>query len=318
MNILMTSVNWRAEIVHAIAKSIKRCGRRNKLITVDTDPLAVGMYFGDARHRVPSYADRRYTATLKSLCKKERISFIIPQTDRDCNYFAGHKKTIESWGVRILMPEPAMISILNDKIKAQEYFRKHAIPTPRQYTLAKLRNLRSFPLVVKPRRDSGSTDVYVVNDRNGLLSSVKAVQHPIVEEFIEGDEFTVDGAANLDHSIIGLVPRKRIKVKAGISIKGVTVYDKKLLRAARTVSELIDPVGFYCLQFIKSKKDDNYYLIEVNPRIGSGIVLSMAAGLDIGKIFSCYAKGSNCHYKEAFYKKDLYMLQYLKPFFKEG
>lgn len=316
VNLLMTSVNWRVEIVNLFRDSLQRLNRENRVITTDIDPLAAAIYFSDKHYMVPKYVDESYPAALKEICLAERINFIIPQTDRDCNYFADHKDIIESWGPKILMPSPDKVKTLNDKKLCQDFFREHNFLVPKTYSENEIDNIKQYPLLIKPRMNSGSANVRMARNRNELVSALKYVDCPIIEEFIEGEESTVDGAANLDHSIIGIVPRKRIMVKGGISVKGVTFYDKELIETAKKVARLIEPVGFFCMQFIK--RDSKYYLIEINARIGTGLVLSAEAGLDISKIISAYSRKENIFFEDDFFRTDLYIMQYLKPYFRSS
>lgn len=315
MNTLLASVNWRAGIVQIFRDALKGLDSRNRIVTIDTDPLAAGIYFSDKHYMVPLYVDSGYLDALKEICMAERINFIIPQTDRDCNYFSEHSETVESWGSKILMPVPKKVRILNDKLLSRNFFAGHGILTPEVYTENEFFKIKKYPVIVKPRKDSGSAGVKIVRDEKELESILKYADCPIVEEFIVGKEFTVDGAANLDHSLIGVVPRERIMVKGGISVKGVTFYDRGLIETAKKVAELIEPTGFFCMQFMK--RDDDYYLIEVNGRMGSGLVLSIEAGLDIGEIMTAYSKGKSIHFEDNFFETDLYMMQYLNPIFRK-
>lgn len=40
---------------------------------------------------VPNFVESNYLKTLKQICLKEHIDFIIPNTDRDSNYFSENK-----------------------------------------------------------------------------------------------------------------------------------------------------------------------------------------------------------------------------------
>ncbi|MFP4497073.1 MAG: hypothetical protein ACLFQV_02580 [Vulcanimicrobiota bacterium] len=133
INLLLTSVNWRAELVKIFRKKIKEICLDNKVVTTDIDPLAAGIYQSDNHYMVPLYVNPDYPRVLKEICKKERIDFIIPQTDRDCNYFAEHRQLIESWGVTVLMPDSQFINILNDKKKCQNFLSDHNILIPRNF-----------------------------------------------------------------------------------------------------------------------------------------------------------------------------------------
>lgn len=315
MNFLITSVNWRAQIIQEIKKSIGEY--KSSIITTDIDPLAAGIYFSDKHYMVPRYDDKTYLVKLKQICIEEKINFIIPQTDRDCNYFAEHWDFINSWNLKnfqILMPNPETIKIVNDKLLCKKYFTNNGILTPLDYSEHENADKLIFPLIIKPRNDSGSKDVFIVKNNIELSYSISKITNPIIEEYISGIEYTVDGAANHDGSVIGLIPRKRITVKGGVSIKGVTEFDPALIQISQKVIRLIKTFGFFCIQFIK--KNGNYYFIEFNPRMGSGIVLSINAGLDLFTIFNAYYKKEPIHFENDFFQEGIYMMQYLTPIFK--
>ncbi|MFP4497074.1 MAG: ATP-grasp domain-containing protein [Vulcanimicrobiota bacterium] len=75
-------------------------------------------------------------------------------------------------------------------------------------------------MLIKPRCDSGSTGVKVVYNREELEAVFERTPKPLIEEYVEGEEFTVDCADNLDNSIIGIVPRKRLQTR-GVSAQRV-------------------------------------------------------------------------------------------------
>ena len=311
----MTSVNWRVEIIKLFIKAIKKINLNNKIITTDIKPTEAAIYFSDNYYIVPLYSDPEYWNFLENLCKKEKISYIIPQTDQDCKNFSKKKKLIESWGTIVLMPQPKIIEILTDKYKAQKFFESKGFLVPKQYNNYKLDEINDFPLILKPRDDSGTNLVFKVNNLIELKSLIKRIKNPMIEKFIEGSEFTIDGVGNLDGSLIGLVPRKRLKIKGGISVIGLTEYNEKLISLCKKICHYIRPKGFFCIQMIA--KDGDFYLTEINPRIGSGIVLSIKAGMDIEKIFRAYENKLTINFKDDFFENELYMLNYLKPIYKK-
>ncbi len=315
INLLMTSVNWRVEIIKLFVKAIKKINSNNKIITTDIKAAEAAIYFSDNYYIVPLYSDPEFCNFLEKLCRKEKISYIIPQTDRDCNYFSKKIELIESWGPIVLMPQPKNIEILNDKYKSQKFFESKGFLVPKQYNNYELDEINDFPLILKPRDDSGANLVFKINNLNELKSLITRIKNPLIEKFIEGSEYTIDGVGNLDGSLIGLVPRKRLKIKGGISVIGLTEYNEKLISLCKKICKYIKPKGFFCIQMIA--KDGDYYLTDINPRIGSGIVLSIKAGLDIEKIFRAYENKININFKDNFFENELYMLNYLKPIYKK-
>ncbi len=311
----MTSVNWRVEIVKAFRTSIKKINSNNEVITTDITPTASAIYFSDKNYIVPLYTNPEYWNFLEKLCKKEKISYIIPQTDRDCNYFSKKLKLIESWDSIVLIPSPKNVEILNDKYKCQKFFKSKGFLVPKQFNNLKLEEIDDFPIILKPRNDSGANLVFTVNNFSELKSLITRIKNPLIEKFIKGTEYTIDGVGNLDGSLIGLVLRKRLKVKGGISIIGVTEHNNEIINLCKKICKYIKPRGFFCIQMIE--KDGDYYLIEINSRVGSGIILSIKAGLDLKKIFMAYENNKKIQFQDNFFENNLYMLNYLKPIYKK-
>ncbi|MBU0506838.1 MAG: ATP-grasp domain-containing protein [bacterium] len=314
INLLITSINWRSQILKDFKEGLKKIHANNKIITVEMDSLSSGIYFADANYMLPAYTEENYLQELEKVCQTENINYILPQTDRDCNFMATHKSFIEAWGLTILMPDEDVVTLLNDKLKAQTFFEKQGFLIPKNYPIDQLQAITNYPVIIKPRKDSGSAHVYIAHDQEELTAFIKRVPHPVVEEYIDGVEYTVDGVTNEDGSLIGLVPRKRLMVKAGISIKGVTVNHPEIITLSKKIAQSVKLKGFFCIQFME--RNDKLYLLEVNSRIGSGFVLSLQAGLDISDIFSAYDKKSNLIYPDGFFEENVYMMQYLCPVIK--
>ena len=58
------------------------------------------------------------------------------------------------------------------------------------------------------------------------------------------------------------------------------MYDQELIAQCAKIALSAGLVGMSCIQCIKTK-DNQYYFIEINPRPGSGIDLSINAGVNM-------------------------------------
>jgi carbamoyl-phosphate synthase large subunit len=100
----------------------------------------------------------------------------------------------------------------------------------------------------------------------------------IVQEYIEGTEFTVDAFISKtgEHFIY---PRIRLCTYGGVSQVGRTTMDKEIIKVTKQIIEFLDFVGPINLQFIK--KNNIPYLIEINPRLSGGIGITYANGANL-------------------------------------
>jgi carbamoyl-phosphate synthase large subunit len=75
-------------------------------------------------------------------------------------------------------------------------------------------------------------------------------------------------------------PRWRLETKAGISTKGLTFSDPKVVRTVERVLVTVGLVGPANVQGFVTK-DGDVVVLEVNPRFSGGLPLTLHAGADL-------------------------------------
>lgn len=128
----------------------------------------------------------------------------------------------------------------------------------------------------------GSDGVYKINNLIELKFFKDYVKNGMVQQFIEGEEYTVDTLVDLEGKPIYVVPRKRLEVRAGEVVKSSTINDTKIIdetfKVIEHLNKLRDKTGIalsgpLTIQFFK-KSNGEVYLLEINPRFGGGVPLS--------------------------------------------
>jgi carbamoyl-phosphate synthase large subunit len=148
-----------------------------------------------------------------------------------------------------------------------------------------------LPMVVRKRRvGEGTKQVYIVRtpaerEALGELSSADAV----ATEFLEGDEFTVDMLSDLDGNVLAVVPRLRRVVRHGIVHFGEIIRDTAVIESATMLGRRLGLTGVTCAQCIRRPHQCDYF--EVNGRPGSGIDLTVAAGVNMPALWVRLAHG---------------------------
>ena len=136
-----------------------------------------------------------------------------------------------------------------------------------------------FPVFAKPRQGAGSRGVRLVPDADALRA-LPEDQDLIVQEFLPGEEYSVDVIADAAHRVVAAVPRTRARVDSGVAIAGRTVHDRELEDAAARIAEAIGLVGVANVQ-LRRDRSGRAVLLEVNPRFPGALPLTIAAGVDI-------------------------------------
>ena len=283
LTLVFTCVGRRIELLQAFRAAARRLGVRMRLVGVDSNSTAPGLSCVDEAVVVPQAADAAYIARLMDAVKHYQANALIPTTDTDLSVISGNREAFAAVGCVALIAEPQVIAVCRDKRKTERFLREHGIDTPRSYTRAKLDadNPPPLPLFCKPLSGSASQRVRKINDRLDLDYYLRRDDDLIVQEFIDGREYTLDVYTGLDGTVRCVVPRARWQVRTGEVVKGVVVKDLEIMNAGRRVVEALgqSPRGLVTLQCIVTP-ERRICFIEINPRFGGGAPLGIAAGAD--------------------------------------
>jgi carbamoyl-phosphate synthase large subunit len=200
--------------------------------------------------------------------------------------------------------------IFFDKIMANEWFIQNQFPVP---------NENGFPRIAKPRKGSASQGIVVLKDDLSLSEFIS--QYPdaekdyLIQKYIEGEEWSVDCFVSSKGEIISVVPRRRLETSGGEAVKSVTVRDEEIIELSKKMIKASNLTGPLTIQFIRDKKTGKNYFMEVNPRLGGGVVTSIGAGADIPEMILKEYLGITLSPVED-WKSNLLMIRAYREFFR--
>jgi len=277
-----------------------------RVIGVDSSPLSAGLYLTDNAYVVPRGDDPRFLEEILRICDVENPRMIISGPEEEVLTLSKNKQSFKN--VVLLCPDYETASVCANKIKTYEYLERLDIPIPRIYSPDKA----VFPCIVKPAFGRGGRGVFKAETEHEIELFMKKVPNPIVQEYLNGQECSVDTLADLNGTPLSIVPRLRIEVESGVSMKGVTFYDKELINTCQRIVESFKLVGPACMQCIK--QDDGYKFTEINTRFGGGSILSINADPSVVSNIIRMATGMTPLPSSGF-TADLVMLTYYSTIF---
>ena len=279
MNILLTSVGRRVELLKAFRQSMQRSNITGKIITADLKRNAPASFLADTAELVPRIDDPKYIEKLLDICDQHKIDLLIPLIDTELHLLSLHQQQFSDIGVTLLISSAATNEICYSKKKTSIFFRKVGVKTPKIYAPSEIQDL-DFPLIVKPDTGSSSVGLHYVKSQLELDLYLNNVEDAIIQQLIIGEEYTIDILVDFQGNVISIIPRLRIETRAGEISKGITVKNQTLIAAAKQVVEsLPGAIGCITVQcFLQS--DGEIVFIEINPRFGGGYPLSYRAGAD--------------------------------------
>jgi carbamoyl-phosphate synthase large subunit len=139
-----------------------------------------------------------------------------------------------------------------------------------------------YPVVVKPRTGSGSRDISVVMSA-AELKAVEPSADFIIQEYLPGEEYSIDMLADADGRVVASVPRVRARVDSGVSVAGRTLHDRELEQLG---SDVVTAIGLPFIANVQVRRDhdDQPALLEVNPRAPGSLPLTVASGVDMPRL----------------------------------
>lgn len=267
ITIIRTAVGCPAAI--GLIKELRK--RKIKVIGTDCNPLSAGFYFCDKSYVVPKGNEPRFLKEILKICDIEKPKAIISGPEEEVLTLSRNKKIFEKRGVVVLVPDYKSAKICTDKIATYKFFKKENIPTPKIFNKDNVK----FPIIIKPRFGRGSSQVFKIKNRNELEFYLKRIKNPILQEFINGIECTVDIFSDLEGKPLSIIPRVRIQVESGISMKSRTIYDEEIINWCKKIAKKLKLIGPSCIQCIKSKEGLKF--TEINLRFGGGSILAIKA-----------------------------------------
>lgn len=316
-NILITTIGRRGALTKTFKQELNKIGA--EVIVTDKSPLAPALYEADKYYLTPGIYEENYIDTILEICEKDDVKAIIPLLEQSFPVYNQAREFMEEKGITLLLSSTEVIELCQDKYSFYQYFREKGIPVPETFLPEELsQNYRElpYPLFIKPRRGQGSQNTYKVNTEEELDFYTRTLEDIIIQEYLVGDEYTIDTLSDLEGRVLSAVPRKRLEVRAGEVSKAVTVKDNRLIELAVWVIEDLGIIGPANLQ-VKILPDGEIKLIEVNPRFGGGVPLSYQAGVNYPLLIYRMLRGEKIEPFLGEFQDGLVMLRYDTAVFKD-
>ncbi|MCK5461576.1 MAG: ATP-grasp domain-containing protein, partial [Bacteroidales bacterium] len=174
------------------------------------------------------------------------------------------------------------------KSNLPDFGKKYDVKVPFSKALTNQKDIKDlkkdfeFPLMVKGK----FYDAYLAYNEEQVRMHYNKITAKwglpvIIQEFIRGTEVNVVALGDGKGNTIGAVPmRKQYITDKGKAWAGITLDDKKLLALTDKIISATKWRGAMELEIVKSK-DNEMYVIEINPRIPAWVYLAVGAGQNL-------------------------------------
>lgn len=309
-NILITSAGQRVALVRGFQETLKRFFPDGKVYTTDMNPkLAPAAYVSDGCFEVPRCTSEDYIESLLTICLGNDIGLIVPTIDTELAILSANKEIFANQGIFVSVSDYEFVMMCRDKRNTGEFFEKHGIRVPKPID----KYHPSFPMFAKPYDGSLSTNLHYIKNAEELTAEILNDPKLLFMEYIDKEvykEYTVDMYYGKDNKVKCIVPRERIKIRAGEINKGLTEKEPLTSYLYERLETIEGCIGCICIQVFLNPTTGDVVGIEINPRFGGGYPQTYAAGGNYAEyLIREYFLGEEIAYKDD-WKDRLLMLRY--------
>lgn len=312
INILVLSAGRRVELIRCFDEARNRLELKGAIYAMDASELAPALYFADEKIIAPLISESdEYIKCIIDSCNKFGIDLIVPTIDTDLILLSERKEEIEkATKAKVLISSADVIKICRDKKNTQRFLEENGFSVPRMITDKDIESGNvSWPVFIKPLDGSSSVNAFKADDREELDTFKRIIGEGkyIIQDFMEGTEYTVDAFVDFDGNPITVVPRIRIAVRSGEILKGRIAKNDAIIKDVIRLLKVLKPIGHITLQCMETENGIKY--IEINPRFGGGAPMSIKAGADSCENLYRLLCGEKLSYNED-YRNDLIFLRF--------
>lgn len=309
MNVMLTSVGRRAYMVKYFKEIL---GAEGKVHVCNSDDKSIAFKYADEKVISPLIYDKQYIPFLLEYCKKNSIDILISLFDMDLLMLAKHKKEFEKIGTKVIVSDPQLIEICNDKWKTYEFLKCNGFDTPKSFlnmdeVIEKIaKNELKYPVVVKPRYGCGSISVAIAYDEEDLRYLTKKAKEDIAnsylkyesavteekviyQECLDGQEYGADIINDLNGEIQNVIIRKKLAMRSGETDIAELVNEPAINNTLTKLGQITRHIGnMDCDVFLVNNVP---YVLEMNARFGGGYPFSHMAGCNLPNAIIKWAEG---------------------------
>lgn len=251
------------DVACSIIKCLKESFEEIEIIGCDITSYNAGYNLVDKFFTAPQYTCKKeYWEFVKNICLAERVTYYLPIAEPEIIIADEYRDFFEINEIKLMVNNHDIIDIAMNKYKTAKYLEQFNIDVPETWCLDELNEIDNYPVIVKSESGCGSSNVKKANDAIEMMHGVMELSNPIIQQYIEGEEFTVGIFS--DGIIVNSIAFRR-KLRGGMTVWVESVNDIELQRISQKIATIFKLKG--CINVQLRKKDGKYYIFEINPRI---------------------------------------------------
>lgn len=216
---------------------------------LDVTPYSAGLYMSMVDHMDVLSKPEEDIEPWIDYVQRNKITAIIPGADRDLIPLAEHADE-----TRVLANSLRFLRMSRDKWLTAQTLSSHGFQVPKTELLApgQFPSTIGYPCVIKPRNEAASRGFHICDDDDEFSFYLALTRSPMVQEYLEGDEYSVNVFSDALCSPVAALVMKRV-MRDGVAYKSVPVDSEELRQFGMSVALALKSRGTINIQFRKTE-----------------------------------------------------------------
>jgi len=263
-----------------------------RIIGLAYESLEPGIFMHDLIDKTyqipyPSAGTDNLLTRIEYINNIENLDIIIPNFDAELIPLIKIENKLKEMGIHTFLPTEDQFEERH-KINLPEFGNKYNIKVPYSKAIFSvseipgLINEFSYPLVVKGKY----YDAHIAHTPEQAQTYFTKISKQwglpiIVQQFIKGEEYNSTGLGDGKGNTIAAIPmRKQYITDKGKAWGGISIDESEILKLTNHFISSTKWRGGFELELMKDI-NNNFYLLEINPRMPAWIYLSVGVGQNI-------------------------------------
>ncbi len=254
--------------------------------------------------RSPHIAPDEYVKDLLALAHQKHFDVLLPFTHGAVLPVSYHKAELSKY-FQIPFPDYVVLEKAHDKLKTLRLARSLDIPIPVTFAprsgaeLSKLALYLTYPCLVKARQGCGvGTTIRFAQNFEELVAGYEAIHnqpshppvndytYPVIQEYVPGRLYDAV-FLYADGECRAAMTQERVKtypLQGGPGVVSRTTRDPHLRELGQRLLDALQWHGPAQVEFRLDPRDNQYKLMEINPKLWGTLPLAIAAGIDFSRM----------------------------------
>ena len=283
MKILVTHISYHCSV--GVIKLLRKIETFPiKIIGCSSYPLGMssGSLLVDRFYQAPTVENtNEYLSFIFHLIETEDVDAIFSPDETELLLFQEYLDQLRG---KVVIPPADIIRLFQNKQESAKAMLALVVSVPIVIPYSELlKGLPEQKVILRENVSCCSYGIYITNSTN--ISDIQQHFTPttFAQEYISGQEYTVDVLCDRFGEPQIIIPRERLAIRGGITYKCRIAHEPSLIKICLDIYRNYKIPGFSNVQFII--KDDIPYFIELNPRIGGTTIASSLASVNLIELF---------------------------------